>query len=127
AVLGPGVGTEPLVPQNRTSIQQDGGSEAMTSQEIAGKQGLRRRLCVPNERTVSAASRPGSPRFSRSKRGTLRYTRVAFWLSHRGDLPSHAFQKRDSRAVRSQGRRLTQRNISSGASGSAFPSDDQEA
>ena len=32
AVFGPGVGTDPLVPQNRTSILQDGGSEAIVSQ-----------------------------------------------------------------------------------------------
>jgi mannose-6-phosphate isomerase len=32
AVFGPGVGIEPLVPQKRTSIQQDGGSGAKSSQ-----------------------------------------------------------------------------------------------
>ena len=32
AVFGPGVGIEPLVPQKRTSIQQDGGSGANASQ-----------------------------------------------------------------------------------------------
>src|SRR5687768_14052737 len=40
AVFGPGVGTEPLVPQNRTCILQDGGSEAIVSQAIAGSEAL---------------------------------------------------------------------------------------
>src|SRR5688572_4185766 len=65
AVFGPGVGIEPLVPQNRTNIQQDGGSGAKTSQVIAGLNFLQYSLLHDPRGPLSSIRQPAVGNFYR--------------------------------------------------------------
>ena len=64
AVFGPGVGIEPLVPQKRTSIQQDGGSGAKASQGNCWMKALA-------IQSFAVSKSDQSPRFDRRPWGTF--------------------------------------------------------
>jgi mannose-6-phosphate isomerase len=64
AVFGPGVGIEPLVPQKRTSIQQDGGSGANASQGNCWIEAVA-------VQSVAVSGESQSPRFDRRPWGTF--------------------------------------------------------